>query len=63
MVFGIGRPPEPNKIDTITVPGTVGCMGLVACPGVRVHQQTGVNRKHLIADIEALKEWGVNGIV
>lgn len=63
MVFGIGRPPEPNNIDTIAVPGTVGCMGLVPCPGVRVHQQTGVNRKHLVADIEALKEWGVNGLV
>jgi len=63
MVFGIGRPPEPNKIDTIAVPGTVGCMGLVACPGVRVHQTTGVSRKHMIADIAALKDWGVNGVV
>ena len=63
MVFGIGRPPEPNKIDTIAVPGTVGCMGLVPCPGVRVSQHTGVTRKHLVADIEALKAWGVNGLV
>lgn len=63
MVFGIGRPPEPNKIDTIAVPGTVGCMGLVACPGVRVHQSTGVTRKHMQADMAALKEWGVNGLV
>jgi len=47
MLFGIGKPPEPNRIDTIDVPGTVGCMGLVACPGVRVHQHTGVTRKHL----------------
>jgi len=63
MLYGIGRAPEPNKIDTITVPNTVGCMGLVACPGVRVHQPTGVNRKHLLADIEELKNWGVNGLV
>jgi len=63
MVFGIGRPPEPNHIDTIAVPGTVGCMGLVACPGIRVHQSTGVNRKHLLADVEALKHWGANGVV
>jgi len=63
MVFGIGRPPEPNKIDTIAVPGTVGCMGLVACPGVRVHQTTGVSRKHLVADIEELKNWGANGVI
>ena len=63
MVFGIGRPPEPNKIDTIAVPGTVGCLGLVACPGVRVHQHNGVSRKHLVADIEELQNWGVNGVV
>lgn len=63
MVFGIGRPPEPNNIDTIAVPGTVGCLGLVACPGVRVHQLHGVNRKHLVADIDELKNWGVNGVV
>ena len=63
MVFGIGRPPEPNVIDTIAVPNTVGCLGLVACPGVRVHQASGVSRKHLLADIEELKNWGVNGVV
>jgi len=63
MVFGIGRLPEPNHVDTISVPGTVGCLGLVACPGVRVHQSTGVTRKHLIADIEELKRWGVTGVV
>jgi len=63
MVFGMGRLPEPNKIDTISVPATVGCLGLVACPGVRVHQTTGVNRKHLLADIEALQRWGATGVV
>lgn len=63
MVFGIGRAPEPNKIDTINVPGSVGVMGLVACPGVRVHQPTGVGKKHLQADLEELKNWGVNGVV
>jgi len=63
MVFGKGRLPEANKIDTISVPATVGCLGLVACPGVRVHQATGVNRKHLLADIEELKTWGATGVV
>lgn len=63
MVFGIGKAPEANEIDTIPVPGTVGCMGLVPCPGVRVHQVSGVSRKHLLADIEALKDWGANGVV
>jgi len=63
MVFGIGRPPEPNFIETIAVPGTVGCIGLVACPGIRVNQLSGVSRKHLVADVEALKNWGANGVV
>jgi len=63
MVFGMGRPPEPNQIDTISVPATVGCLGLVACPGVRVHQSTGVSRKHLYADIDALIAWGATGVV
>ncbi len=63
MVFGIGRAPEPNRIDTISVPGGAGAMGLVACPGVRVHQVTGVGRKHMLADIDELKNWGVNGVV
>jgi len=63
MAFGIGRAPEPNNIDTIAVPDCVGAMGLVACPGVRVHQATGVGRKHLLADLEELKNWGVNGVV
>lgn len=63
MVFGMGRAPEANKIDTISVPSTVGCLGLVACPGVRVHQATGVTRKHLLADIEELQAWGATGVV
>jgi len=63
MLLGLGKPPKPNRIDTVAVPGSVGCMGLVACPGVRVHQTTGVSRKHLLADVEALKEWGANGVV
>ena len=63
MVFGMGRMPEANKIDTISVPSTVGCIGLVACPGVRVDQTNDVNRKHLRADIQALQTWGAAGVV
>lgn len=62
MLFGLGKPPSPNRIDTVAVPGSVGCMGLVACPGIRVHQ-TGATRKHLLADIEEVKNWGANGVV
>lgn len=63
MVFGIGRMPDPNRIDTITVPGAAGSLGLVACPGVRVHQLHGVNKKHMTVDIDELKNWGANGVV
>ncbi len=62
-MFGIGKPPEANAIDTVMVPGAVGCMGLVACPGVRVSSMSETGRKHLQADIAALNEWGVNGVV
>ncbi len=62
-MFGLGKPPQANHIDTVAVPGSVGCMGLVACPGVRVHSPTSVSAKHLQADIDALHEWGANGVV
>ena len=63
MLFGLGRPAEPNTIDTITIPGYVGAIGLVACPGVRVSQDVVGNRKHLLADIRELQNWGANGLV
>jgi len=49
MLLGLGKPPEANRIDTIPVPGYVGCMGLVACPGTR--------------DLEEISQWGANGIL
>jgi len=63
MLFGIGKPPEPNPIDTVNVPGTVGCMGLVACPGTRVGKVSPMHRKFLQADMKELQDWGANGIV
>jgi hypothetical protein len=36
MFFGLRKPALANLIDTIPVPGSVGCMGLVACPGTRI---------------------------
>jgi len=63
MILGLGRPPTPNRIDTIPVPGSVGCMGLVACPGARVEQMLSGNRRMQLADIREIKEWGANGLV
>lgn len=63
MLLGLGRLPNPNPIDTVHVPGCVGCLGLVACPGVRVEQPYAATRKHLAADLKALEEWGANGVV
>lgn len=63
MLFGLGKLPAPNPIDTIQIPGTVGCMGLVACPGVRVKSGLPGNRKNLTADVQELLDWGANGVV
>lgn len=63
MLPGIGRPPEPNRIDTVNVPEVMGCMGLVACPGVRVEAPLTTGRKHLLADMRELEHWGANGVV
>ena len=62
MVLGIGRV-KPNPIDTVTVPGYVGAMGLVGCPGIRVMANSPATRKNLTADIQELVDWGANGVV
>lgn len=61
-MLGLGRV-TPNPIDTVTIPGYVGAMGLVACPGVRVATSTPASKKTLSADIDELVHWGANGVV
>lgn len=63
MVFGLVKNAVPNTIDTVAVPGTVGCMGLMPCPGIRV--ETGVvgQKRNLQADIQAIEAWGANGVL
>ena len=63
MILGIGKPPEPNPIDTVAVPGTVGCMGLVGCPGTRIEQYPSVSKRQFQSDIDAISEWGANGVL
>lgn len=63
MLFGLGRAPQPNTIDTVSVPGSVGCMGLVGGPGMRIDQIVAGNRKVLQADVRELQDWGANGVV
>lgn len=63
MILRLGKPPKPNLIDTVPVPGSVGCMGLVACPGVRVEQAIAGNRRMVQADIQEIQDWGANGLV
>ena len=63
MFTGLGRVPVANPIDTVNVPGYVGCMGLVACPGVRIDQPLANNRRFLQADLKELQDWGANGVV
>ena len=63
MVFGLGKPPLPNTIDTVPVPGSVGCMGLVACPGVRIDGMPTGSKKMLGADLNEIIDWGANGVL
>ncbi len=63
MLFGMGKPPAPNTIDTVPVPGSVGCMGLVACPGIRIENPIKGNKKMLRADISEIVDWGANGVL
>ena len=63
MIFGLGKPPAPNPVSTVPVPGSVGCMGLVACPGVRVEQGAAGNRRALQADLKEITDWGANGML
>ncbi len=63
MLFGLGRALTPNLIDTIAVPGSVGCIGLVAGPGTRIDSGGPVSRKYLQADMREIEQWGANGVV
>jgi len=61
MAFGFNRV-TPNRIDTVNVPGYVGSMGLVSCPGVRVNISKGTKR-NLLADLKEIDDWGANRVV
>lgn len=63
MLFGLGKAPEANLITTIPVPGSVGCMGLVACPGTRIDKPPTGNKRLLQTDLDEIVEWGANGIL
>jgi protein-tyrosine phosphatase len=63
MFFGLGKPPPPNTIDTVPVPGSVGCMGLVGCPGVRIDAPPTGSKRMLDADINEIVQWGANGVL
>ena len=62
MLFGL-RNAVPNRIDTIAIPGYVGVLGLVACPGVRVEASSAGNRRNIQADMQEIVDWGANRVV
>ena len=63
MIFGLRKAPPANLIDTIPVPGSVGCMGLVACPGTRIDRAPSGSKRLLQADLDEIIEWGANGVL
>ncbi len=62
MILGLGKN-NPNPIDTVSVPGYVGSMGLVACPGIRIGSTQPPNKKNLAIDVQELVDWSANGVV
>ena len=63
MKFGFGKPLVANQIDSIPVPGSVGCMGLVGCPGTRIDKPPSGNRRLLQTDLDEIVNWGANGVL
>lgn len=63
MLFGLRKPTQANLIDTIEVPGSVGCMGLVACPGTRIDKFPTGGKRLLQTDLDEIIDWGANGVL
>ena len=49
------------RIDSVTVPGTSGRIGLCACPGLSTY--FGARARKLEDDLCAIREWGAEGLV
>ncbi len=49
------------RIDSVTVPGTSGRIGLCACPGLSTY--FGARARKLEDDLRAIREWGAEGLV
>lgn len=54
-----------NQIDTIPVLGFPGALGLVACPGVRLHEPNSFKRfgRNVRQDLREILHWRANGVV
>ncbi len=53
--------PGSLRIDSVSVPGTRGRIGLCACPGLNTF--FGSRAKKLEDDLRAIREWGADGLV
>lgn len=49
------------RIDSVSVPGTGGRIGLCACPGLNTF--LGSRARKLEDDLRAIREWGADGLV
>ncbi len=49
------------RIDSVSVPGTGGRIGLCACPGLSGY--FGARARKLEGDLRAIREWGAEGVV
>lgn len=53
--------PESIRIDSVSVPGTGGRIGLCACPGLSTY--FGSRTRKLEDDLKEIRRWGASGLV
>jgi len=54
---------NPLHIDSVTVPGTSGLIGMTLCPGRKYLGRTGVHDRDLDLDLEVIHNWGATMLV
>lgn len=53
----------PLMIDTITVPGYSGAIGISSCPGMKTLSTVDLYDDRIINDLESIRKWGATVIV
>lgn len=54
---------SPLRIDTISLPGERGQIGMTTCPGKKDHGTTVTWERNLDLDLDAISAWGADAVV